>query len=108
MKTRLGSLVVVAATILSSGCTMCCPSYDYCSPTNPGESNSELCGKERRGSVFSGYTTSGEQVVPGETIMESPQAPAVPQPVAEPQPTNKPTSFSRNASKTVNSARRNR
>lgn len=53
MKVWSLSLVFVAA-LASSGCSMCCPSYDYCSPTNPGESNSVCCGRLRRGSVFGG------------------------------------------------------
>lgn len=112
MKTRFGSLVVVFAALTASGCKMCCPSYDYCSPTNPGAANNEWCGKERRGSIFSNYPDAGEQLIDGETVVEESQAPTVPQPVpaAEPsitlppapppQPTTKPMSYSRNASNT--------
>lgn len=115
MKTRFGALVVLAA-MSASGCKMCCPSYDYCSPTNPGAANNEWCGKERRGSIFSGYSGAGEQVVSGETIVDESEAPAVPQPAPPQQPNivlppapapqpMKPTGYSRNAS---TSARRTR
>lgn len=116
MKTRFGAFVVLAA-LSASGCKMCCPSYDYCSPTNPGAANNEWCGKERRGSIFSGYSGAGEQVVRGETIMDESEAPSVPQPAPSAEPTitlppapapqpMKSTSYSRNASS--NSARRTR
>jgi len=119
MKTRFGLLFVVSAVLTASGCKMCCPSYDYCSPTNPGAANNEWCGKERRGSIFSGYSGAGEQVVSGETIVdENPEAPGVPQPAPSdqptitlppapaPQPTTKPMGYSRSVSN--NSARRTR
>jgi len=115
MKTRFGALVVALATLLPTGCKMCCPSYDYCSPTNPGESQSEWCGKERRGSILGGYTSSGyatssEQEQPGEAIDESPAPPEVQQPAPQlkplANPPMKPTGFSR--SQASASARRTR
>lgn len=119
MKTRFGLLVVVLAALTASGCKMCCPSYDYCSPTNPGAANNEWCGKERRGSIFSGYSGGGEQVMSGETITEETPARAVPQPAPEQQPNivlppapapqpMKATGYSRNVSNSGTSARRTR
>lgn len=120
MKTRFGVLVVVLASLAASGCKMCCPSYDYCSPTNPGAANDEWCGKERRGSIFTSYSAAGEQVLPGETIMDSSPAPAAAESEAEeqpnivlppapaPQPSTRPMNYSRNASNTSTSARRTR
>jgi hypothetical protein len=51
---------------------MCCPSYDYCGPTDPGESNSESCGMARRGSLFSGVPmyTEGETYYEDGTVGE--------------------------------------
>ena len=55
---KLFALFSIAATTFGlSGCRMCCPSYDYTSPTDPGSCNNEYCGNERRGSIFSGYTS---------------------------------------------------
>jgi hypothetical protein len=108
MKTRIGSLVVVAVALMASGCKMCCHSYDYCSPTNPGESQSEWCGKERRGSILGGYVSSGEEIMPGETITEEPEAPAVPTPAVESKPAAKPIGYSRGNAQAATSARRTR
>lgn len=116
MKTRFGVLVVVLASLAASGCKMCCPSYDYCSPTNPAAANNEWCGKERRGSIFSGYSGGGEQVMSGETITDESPAPALPSPAPAqpsislppappPQPTTTPMGYSRNASNLSTSRR---
>jgi hypothetical protein len=59
MLLRTGTILLLAATLASSGCKMCCPSYDYCGPTRPDESNSECCGMARRGSLFSGWIEGG-------------------------------------------------
>jgi hypothetical protein len=48
-------VAVVLAALPAAGCRMCCPSYDYTSPTNPAESNCENAGMTRRGSAFTGY-----------------------------------------------------
>jgi hypothetical protein len=62
---------------------MCCPSYDYCGPTEPGESNSEDCGMVRRGSILSGMPTYAE----GETyIEEGTEVETTPAPVKAPAP----------------------
>jgi hypothetical protein len=50
---------------------MCCPAYDYCSPTNPHGDQSMCCDHGRRGSYFNGDSGYyGEQVVGEETVVE--------------------------------------
>lgn len=72
MTKRIWSGWLLAALLTSAGCRMCCPSYDYCGPTEPGESNSECCGMVRRGSILSGETTYAEGAIlsEGETYYE--------------------------------------
>jgi len=91
MTSRRWSLLVVIAALSFSGCRMCCPSYDYCGPTEPGESNSEYCGMARAGSIFSnapvysgGEYVEGEEIVDGETIIEEQAEPVKLQPPAPP------------------------
>jgi hypothetical protein len=91
MKTRTWSSLILLAALAAPGCRMCCPSYDYCGPTEPGESNNECCGMQRRGSILGGMPvyTEGEYVE-GETIIEeTPSAPIVtpPAPIrTQPEP----------------------
>ena len=61
--------LVLALSSAAPGCRMCCPSYDYCGPTNPGDSNSECCGMARRGSIFSSYYGPDAPYAEGETIV---------------------------------------
>jgi len=78
--------LVLLAALSASGCRMCCPSYDYCGPTEPGESNSECCGMVRRGSSLSGGQIyeegtfyQDEGVILDEAMPQVPQQPpAVP------------------------------
>lgn len=67
---------------------MCCPSYDYCGPLDPAESNSESCGLARQGSAFNGYY-EGEVITSDEVEQES--APAAPQHPAPHPAANKQT-----------------
>ncbi len=103
MKKLFALLSIAATTFGLSGCRMCCPSYDYTSPTDPGSCNNEYCGNERRGSIFSGYT--GGAVASDEIIYEqsdviegaAPSTPTTPKPeapVPKPAPpTAKPMSY---------------
>jgi len=71
--------VCAALLLLSGGCRMCCPAFDYCSPTNPHGDQSMCCDHGRRGSYFNGDGGYyGEQVVGEETIVEGAPAEAVP------------------------------
>lgn len=71
MKTLFSFALLAAATLGSTGCRMCCPSYDYCMPTRPQESNSECCGMDRQGSAFNGASYQvGEYVDEGTVIEE--------------------------------------
>lgn len=96
MKKLIALLSIAATTFGLSGCRMCCPSYDYSSPTDPGSCNDEYCGNERRGSIFSGYTSgavASDEVIyeQGEVIEEAaPSPPATPKPAP---PTAKPMSY---------------
>lgn len=112
MKIWIGALAVAGMTLGLSGCRMCCPSYDYTGPTDPGTCNNEWCGNERRGSIFSGYShaASGEEViveegeVPEGTLIEpAPQPPAAPK---SPAPTTKPMSYGDGTQARSASARR--
>ena len=72
MKT-MTTLAIAALSFGLSGCRMCCPSYDYCGPTEPGESNSECCGMHRRGSILGGapmYAEGATYVDEGSVIGE--------------------------------------
>jgi hypothetical protein len=102
MNLRACSLLLVAAALSLSGCRMCCPSYDYCGPTEPGESNDEYCGMARRGSIFSSapvYTggpyVEGETVLEGETIVEDSSQPVAPPTPPAPPPAPKAETRSR-------------
>ncbi|MGC3967114.1 MAG: hypothetical protein QM775_06995 [Pirellulales bacterium] len=98
-----------------SGCRMCCPSYDYVGPTDPGTCNNEWCGNERRGSIFSGYSggmPTGEEVIVEDAVapqgvapQAAPQAPAVPKPAA---PQAQPMSYGDGTQARSASARRAR
>jgi hypothetical protein len=80
-KLSTGRVAFAALMLLSGGCRMCCPAYDYCSPTNPHGDQSWCCDHGRRGSYFSGDAAYyGEQVVGEETVVEGApqQAPAAP------------------------------
>ncbi len=94
MSKRFWTSVVLAAALAAPGCRMCCPSYDYCGPTNPGESNSGCCGMSRRGSIFSGYSGEEVEYVEEGTVIEE-QAQPIPDPMpvapAVPMGTQKPT-----------------
>lgn len=71
MKRVMGIGLLSLATLGSTGCRMCCPSYDYCMPTRPQESNSECCGMQRQGSAFNGVAyESGEYIEEG-TVIEA-------------------------------------
>jgi hypothetical protein len=114
MKKTMTMLAIAALSFGLSGCRMCCPSYDYVGPTDPGTCNNENCGHERRGSIFSGYseTVAGGEVivedgaVPEGTVIESaPTPPAVPKP---PAPTTKPMSYGDGKQAQSTSARRTR
>jgi len=71
MKLSVGRVLSAALLLLSGGCKMCCPAYDYCSPTNPQGDQTMCCDHGRRGSYFNGDSGSyGEQVVGEETIVE--------------------------------------
>lgn len=74
MSKRIWSSLVLTIALAAPGCRMCCPSYDYCGPLDPAESNSECCGMNRRGSAFNGYV-DGEVIMEG---VEQEQAPAAP------------------------------
>jgi hypothetical protein len=124
----LGRGACAALLLLSGGCRMCCPAYDYCSPTNPHGEQSWCCDHGRRGSYFSGDAGFyDEQAVGGEVIMEGEptQAPAVPMdpniqdavppavnpmpaPKAGPMPHGPVTSRSRNTVMMQTSSRRTR
>ena len=96
MNARLWLGLIVVAAMNCCGCSMCCPSYDYCSPTNPGESNSICCGRSRRGSIFNGEYVeySGEPIPADEGQQVDPlPAPEAPQnaPMVQPM-TSKPKS----------------
>ena len=103
MKKLLALLSIAATSFGLSGCRMCCPSYDYTSPTDPGTCNNEYCGNERRGSAFSGYTNgvvaSDEVIYEEGDVIEgaAPSAPATPAPetpAPKPAPpTAKPMSY---------------
>jgi hypothetical protein len=85
MTSRRWSVFVVLAALSFSGCRMCCPSYDYCSPVEPGMSNSEDCGMHRRGSIFTNAPVYQEgEFVEGETIIEEQAEPVMLQPPAPP------------------------
>jgi hypothetical protein len=86
MSKRIWSSLVLTIALAAPGCRMCCPSYDYCGPLDPAESNAESCGMSRRGSAFNGYI-DGEVVVPEE--MEHAPAPAAPQSPVPPEPVKK-------------------
>lgn len=83
MTKRTWSGLLLSALLATAGCRMCCPSYDYCGPTEPGESNSECCGMVRRGSILSGVTSyaEGETYVDEGTVIET-----TPESVPEPAP----------------------
>jgi hypothetical protein len=130
-----GRFACAALLLLSGGCRMCCPAYDYCSPTNPHGDNSWCCDHGRRGSYFNGDGGYyGEQVVGEETSIEGapnqaapmeqelqdaapPAVPRVPSatpapnvvpPQPAPMPNGNTTSRSRNAVSMHASSRRTR
>jgi hypothetical protein len=76
-RSSAGRVACAALLLLSGGCRMCCPAYDYCSPTNPHGDNSWCCDHGRRGSYFNGGYY-GEEVVGQETIVEGAPAQAAP------------------------------
>ena len=80
MKLSVSRVVCAALLLLSGGCKMCCPAYDYCSPTNPQGDHSMCCDHGRRGSYFSGDGGYyAEQVVGQETAVDgAPQAAPAP------------------------------
>ena len=85
MTKRFWLSTVLVTAIVASGCRMCCPSYDYCNPTNPGESQSISCGMVRQGSSLSGGAYGGEQVVYEEgTVIEGEPQLAPPNTAPEP------------------------
>ena len=65
MSLRHQSGWLLAVLLGTAGCRVCCPSYDYCNPTGPFDTNSECCGHARRGSVF-----SSSEYVDGATYVE--------------------------------------
>jgi hypothetical protein len=95
MTKRYWSSLLLFAALAAPGCRMCCPSYDYCGPTEPGESNSEYCGMDRRGSILSGLPTyaEGATYVDEGTIIEEYEGaqpllspPSPPTPMKQPAP----------------------
>jgi hypothetical protein len=80
MKLSVSRVACAALLLLSGGCRMCCPAFDYCSPTNPHGDQSMCCDHGRRGSYFNG-DVYGQEVVGEDTIIEGvpTEAPAVPQ-----------------------------
>src|SRR5688572_25673553 len=71
MKLSMSRVLSAALLLLSGGCKMCCPAYDYCSPTNPQGDHSMCCDHGRRGSYFNGDSGYyGEQVLGEEIVGE--------------------------------------
>jgi hypothetical protein len=63
-KLSLSKVASAALLLFAGGCRMCCPGYDYCSPTNSHGDQSMCCDHGRRGSYFnSDGGFYGDQVV---------------------------------------------
>jgi hypothetical protein len=89
MKLSLSRILSAALLLLSGGCKMCCPAYDYCSPTNPQGDQTMCCDHGRRGSYFNGDSGYyGEQVVGQETVVEQETINEAPQDAPAPPPMN--------------------